>query len=108
LRLIDSPLEVLRDSLKFLDQGPELARHDLRGVFDAMVQVRLDEFLLGIAHGFFDGMQLLRKLHARAPRIEHLHYSREVAMSAFQPRDDLWKFVCHSPADASILSWGRG
>jgi hypothetical protein len=50
-------LEILRDSLKSLDQIPKLARQCLGRVFHAMVDVVFDEFFLGVADGFLHGMQ---------------------------------------------------
>ena len=68
---LDEILEVLRHSLKLLDQFPELARQCFGSLFHAMMNVILDELFLGVADGFLHRVQLLRQFHARAARLEH-------------------------------------
>src|ERR1035441_4716472 len=53
----------------------------------------LDEFLLGVADGFLDGVQLLRQIHARPARLQHVDDGRKVSLGALQPRANLGKLM---------------
>src|SRR5882724_9583839 len=75
--------EILRDSLKLFDQFPELARQCLGSLFHAVMNMVLDEFFFGVADGLLDGAQLLRQVHARTARLQHVDHGREVSLGAF-------------------------
>ena len=76
--------QILRDALKFLDEISELPRQRIGGLFHAVVDVILDQLFLGIADRFFDGVQLLREVHARSAGLEHLDHRRQVALRPLQ------------------------
>ena len=80
---LDEMLEVFRHSLKLLDQFPELARQCFGSLFHAMMNVILDELFLGVADGFFHGVQLLRQLQTRPARLEHVDDAGEVSLRSF-------------------------
>src|SRR6266478_9956949 len=85
--------KILRDSLKLFDQIPDLARHCIGSLFHAVVNMILDEFLLGVADRLLHGVQLLRQIHARASRLQHVDHGREVSLGALQSCADLGELV---------------
>src|ERR1700688_3880848 len=89
-------LKILRDSLELLDQIPELARQGLGSLFHTVVNMVLDEFLLGVADGLLDGVQLLCQIHAGAARLQHVDHRRQVSLGAFQSCGDLGELVHYS------------
>jgi hypothetical protein len=59
-------------------------------VLKAVVKVILNQGLLGLCDGFFDGVQLLHHLQARLSLFEHLDNAAQVAARAAQPLDHGW------------------
>ena len=89
--LVERESKVLRNALELLDQPSDLARQRRGGILDAVVQVILDQLLLGIADGLLDRVQLLGELHARAIVLEHLDHPRQMAVGALESRGNLGK-----------------
>lgn len=54
-----------------------------------MVDVILDERFLGVGDGFFDGLELLGDVEARAAGLKHDRDAPKVTFRAAQPLDDL-------------------
>jgi hypothetical protein len=81
-------LEVFGDLFEGF-QWPALAIAQGRnGVFQAMVDVILDQRPFGLAHGFFHRVQLLRDVHALTAFFDHGDNAAQVAVSAFEALDD--------------------
>src|SRR5579863_8463010 len=89
-------LEVFGNSLKLLDKLPDFFGHHFRGGLHAVVDVILDQLLLGVTQRLLYRVQLLGQLHARPARLEHLDHPRQVSLGTLEPRGYLGKLV-HPP-----------
>ena len=59
------------------------------GMDQAVVDMVVDQGLLGRRHRAFDRMQLLGEFHAGAAGLDHADDVAQVPLGAFQPFDDL-------------------
>ena len=57
--------------------------------FEAMVEVILNQCLLGLGDSLLDGMELLGDVEARPPALDHLDDAAKMTIGALQPLDDL-------------------
>jgi len=82
-------LKVLRDSLELVDgHSARLAPAIDRGV-EAMVDMVVDQHLLGLADGLFDGVELLGEIETVPALLEHGEDAPKVSFSSFQALDDI-------------------
>jgi hypothetical protein len=58
-------------------------------LFEAMIEVVLDECIVRLGDGLFDGMKLLADVEARATGFDHLDDASQMAISAPQSFDDV-------------------
>ena len=56
---------------------------------EAVIDVVVNQCLLGVRDGLLHGVQLLRELHAFAAFFDHVDDRREMTLGAAQPPDDL-------------------
>ena len=52
-----------------------------------MIHVVMDQRALGVHHGLFHGMKLLRDLETGLAGLDHLDHRPQMAIGAFQPGD---------------------
>jgi hypothetical protein len=81
-------LEVFGDLLEGFQRRALAIAQGRNGVFQAVVDVILDQRALGLAHGFFYGVQLLRDVHALTALFDHGDDAAQVAVCAFETLDD--------------------
>jgi hypothetical protein len=79
------PSEVLGDFLELFHRAPLLARQRSDGVFQAMVDVVLDERLLGLTDRLLDGVELLGNVEARPSRFDHVDHASKMPLGSLQP-----------------------
>lgn len=83
--------------------------HVIDRVFEAVIDMGVNQEFFCSTHGFFDGMELLRDFKARAVGFDHLDDAAGVPFRPFQAVDNLWvgrMRVC--VVHLSILSPRRG
>ena len=78
------PSEVTRDRLEFGAIGLRSFR------VEAVIDMFVDQRPLGIRHGLFDRLELLRYIQARLAGLQHLDDRSKVTVGAFQPGDQGW------------------
>lgn len=81
-------LEVLRDFFELVDGASTLVIEFAHRIFQAVVNVVLDEDFLGLGYGLFDCVQLLRKVQAGTMVFHHLQDAPQVAFGALQALSD--------------------
>jgi hypothetical protein len=81
-------LEVFGDLLEGFQRRALAIAQGRNGVFQAMVDVILDQRAFGLAHGFFHRVQLLRDVHALTALFDHGDDAAQVAVCAFETLDD--------------------
>jgi hypothetical protein len=79
---------VLSMALQIPGDGLEVGAILLRmfGI-EAMINMVMDERALGVYHGLFHGMELLRDLEAGLACLDHLDHRAQMPVGAFQPGD---------------------
>ncbi|MDR6599841.1 hypothetical protein J2732_000824 [Achromobacter deleyi] len=77
-------LEVLRDCFELVDGASTGIIKFAHGIFQAMVNVILNEDFLGLGYRLFDRMQLLRKIQAGTMLFHHMKNAPQVAFGALQ------------------------
>jgi hypothetical protein len=82
-------LKVFRDRLEFADHGPCRRASPVRGSAEAVVNMIVNQRLLGLADGLFDGIELLRQVETWPTLFDHGNDAPKVAFSAFEALDDL-------------------
>ena len=102
-RVFHSGLKVFRELFEFSQAGLAVRT---RAVIEAMLDVIVDQFALGVADGLLDRVQLLSQVEAAAVFFQHGHDAAQVAVHPLQPLDDLGmrRVFCHG----FILSRGIG
>src|SRR5260221_4679685 len=80
--------KILADRLELLDRRPRLARQRPDALLETMVDVIVDQRLLGIGDRLLDGVELLREIEAAALRLDHRDDLAQMALGAFQPIAD--------------------
>src|SRR6202789_587651 len=86
--LIDGRSQVLRDGLELIDRCARLRALCIDDMVQAMIQVVVDESLLGLAHRTLGGVQLLRHIQARASGFNHLRDTAQLALGALEALQD--------------------
>jgi len=59
-------------------------------VLQAMFNVVVDQFTLGIGNGAFDRVELLGEIDTGAAIVKHRQNLGEVTLGAFEANDDIW------------------
>ncbi len=72
-------LQVLGDFLELVDRASLLKRQRADRLFEAMVEVILDQGLLCLRDGLFDRMELLGDVETGPARFDHLDDAPEMA-----------------------------
>ena len=75
--------QIFREGLELADR--RLGVH----LVEAVLEVIVDQFALGVGDSFFDGVELLGEVDARAPFGEHREDARQMAVRPLQASDDL-------------------
>lgn len=81
-------LEVLGDFFELVDGAPAFLIEFSHGIFKAVVDVVLDEDLLGLGDRFLDRVQLLGEVQAGALFIHHLQDAAQMTLRALEARSD--------------------
>jgi hypothetical protein len=81
-------LEVFGDLLEGFQWRALAIAQGRNGVFQAMVDVILDQRAFGLANCFFHRVQLLRDVHALTAFFDHGDDAAQVAVGAFEALDD--------------------
>lgn len=81
-------LEVFRDGLEGVDDLALLARQRACDLVEAVVEMILDQRLLGLPDRTLDRLQLLGDVEAGAPGFDHLDDLAQMTVSPLQPLDD--------------------
>lgn len=81
-------LQVLGDLLEFVEGRPIALAQSCNRVFQAMVNMILDQRALGLADSLFNCMQLLGNVHAFTPVLNHGDDAAQVTVSTLQALDD--------------------
>src|SRR5882724_6394242 len=82
------PLKIPGDGLELVDRCTSCLRRRTDCRVEAMIEVIVDEGLLGLVHGALDRVKLLRQIKARATSLDHLDHLQQVAARALQAFDD--------------------
>jgi hypothetical protein len=82
-------LEVLGDLLEIFQRCALACSQYVKGLLQAMVDVVLDKHTLGLADGFFHGVQLLGDIDAGPTVFDHADDAAQVTLRTLQPLDDI-------------------
>ncbi len=82
------PLEVLRDFFELVDGAPTFVVEFAHRIFQAMVNMVLNENFLGLGYRLFDRVQLLGKVQAGTMLFHHLQDAPQVAFGALESLSD--------------------
>ena len=92
-----------------LGHGPTgLGRVALGRMGEAMVDVIVDQGLLGRRHGLLDRMKLLGEIQTRSPTLDHGDGLAQMTLGALQPIDDLGVGFVDDVSHEAMLSPWRG
>jgi hypothetical protein len=83
-----SSLEVLGDLFEGFQRRALTPVQCRDGVFQAVIDVILDQRALGLAYGFFHRMQLLGNVHALAPFFDHDDDTAQMTICSLEALDD--------------------
>jgi hypothetical protein len=81
-------LKVLGDLLECFKRRTITVAQCRNGVFEAVVDMILNERPLGLANRFFNRMQLLRDVNALATLLDHRDDASQVTVGSFEALDD--------------------
>jgi hypothetical protein len=95
-------LEVFGDLLEGFQRRALATAQGRNGVFEAMVDMVLDQRALGLANRFFHGMQLLRDVHALTALFDHGDDAAQVAVGAFKALDDRFVALVDMGVDMGV------
>ncbi len=87
---------------------PRLSRIALRRMGEAMVDVIVDQGLLGRRHGLLDCVKLLGEVEAGAAALDHGDGFPQMSLGAFEPIDDLGMGFMDDVGHSKMLSPRRG
>src|SRR5437879_4832332 len=96
--------QILADRLELLDRRPRLARQRPDALLETVVDVIVDQRLLGIGDRLLDGVELLHEIEATALRLDHRNDLAQMALGAFQPVDNSGVGLVRGLAHRHILS----
>ena len=88
LRLRES--QVLCDGPELSQSGVSLAARGFERLIQAVIDVVMDQRLLGIHDRAFDRLQLLGDLDAGATLLDHPDDRLQMSVRPLEPLDDLW------------------
>jgi len=74
---------------ELVDGTPLFAAKPPDGIFKANIQVILDQLLLGLGYGFFNGVKLLRDIEACAAGLDHTRNTAKMTFGPLQALDDI-------------------
>lgn len=83
------PLQVFGNFFELADAVIRSAGAFTNGMFQTVVDVVMHQGLFSTADRFLHGLQLLRDIQAAAPIFQHGEDAFEVAMSPFEPFNDI-------------------
>lgn len=86
---LPGPSKILGDLLEFVDRAPPFARQRADYVFQAIIQMILDQRFLGLSDRLLDGLELLRDVEAGPAAFDHLDNAAQMAAGAIQALHNL-------------------
>jgi len=81
--------EVLGDLFEVFQRCALACRERFDSVFQAVIDMVLDKHALGLANGFFHGMQLLSDVDAGPTVFDHADGAAQMPLCTLQPFDDI-------------------
>ena len=84
-----SASEIFGDQFEFFYLRTLIAGQRASDVFQAVVDVVVDQRFLGLRHGLFDRLQLLRHIKARPASLQHLDDGFQVTIRSFEAVGDV-------------------
>jgi hypothetical protein len=84
------PLQVLCDRLELVDRAALIGRNGTDGLFQAVIEVILDQRFLGLADCLLNGMQLLGNIDTGSARLDHLDDALQVTVCPLQAHCDVF------------------
>lgn len=100
--------QVARNFLEFVDGVVPIIFKWLRQVIKTIVQMVLDESLLGLMNGFFYRLQLLRDVETATTVLDHLNGAVEMPAGTAQSFDNCGvRFMCVKLCHVKSIPWGR-
>ena len=101
--------EVSGDFAEFRHGLPRFGRIAFNSMGQTVIDVVVDQGLLGRSHSLFDRMKLLSQIQARPARLDHDDRLAQMSLGALQPIDDFrMGFVGDMRLDRCMLSPWRG
>jgi hypothetical protein len=85
MRRRKTPLKVLGDFLELVDGAAAVPGQRADRLFEAVVEVILDQCPLGLAHRLLDGVELLRDVEAGPAALDHGDHAAYMAFGSSQP-----------------------
>lgn len=82
------PLQVLGDFLEFIERAARTGPAFADGCVEAVVDVIVDQLLLGVGNRVLHGVELLGELQARPMLLDHRDGAAEVSVGTAKPLDD--------------------
>jgi len=82
-----------------------LALQRTYGIVKAVIEMIVDQGLLGLGDGLLDGMQLLGDIEAGAASFNHLDNRAQMPVRALQPLDDIGMRVVHVGVAVIVGVW---
>jgi hypothetical protein len=98
-------LQIFGDRPEFVDGSAMLAIQRTHGIVKAMVEMIVDQGLLGLGDSLLDGMQLLGDIKAGAASFNHLDNRAQMPVRALQPLDDIGMCVVHVGVAVIVGVW---
>src|SRR5262245_5365612 len=93
--------QILGDFLELVDRAPLLARQGPDDILQTMIEMILDQGLLGLADRLLHRVELLGDIETRPTTLDHLDDAVQMPCGAPQPLDDVGmgfvegRFVVH-------------
>lgn len=100
--------EIFGDRLELGDRLPGLRRIAVRRMRQAMVDMIVDQGLLGRRDRLFDRMKLLGQIEATASRLDHADGFAQMPLGPLQSIDDLGVGFMNDVSHDEMLSSWRG
>lgn len=82
-------LEIFRQRLELGERAASHASVAAEGICEAVVDVVVDQDLLGVPYRALHGVELLREVEAGAAFLDHRHDARQVTLRPIEPFDDV-------------------
>jgi hypothetical protein len=86
--LIAGYSQILGDCLELINRCAGLRALRIDNVVQTMIQVVIDEGLLGLAHCALCGVELLRDVQARPSRFDHFRNAAQLALGSLESLED--------------------